>query len=365
MKILFVITSLDVGGAERQVLDLAQQLVVREHRVLIVYLTGDGRLLSNKENFETVCLGSTKSIYGLMRSFFSLRSIIIKFNPDVVHSHMVHANLLARLVRSVTYIPRLICTAHNTNEGGKFRMLAYRMTNFLADVTTNVSRDAVAAFESKGAIKHGKMLAVPNGINTDKFAFDLASRSMLRDSESVKSGEKIILAVGRLVEAKDYPNLLNAFELLYRHDQNLVLWIIGEGDQKNELIAICDRLAITNRVKFFGVRQDVASFYSCADIYVLSSAWEGFGLVVAEAMAAERIVVATDSGGVKDVVGDRGILVRPGDPQELAAAMRQALDMDFDAARTLGRLARQRVIDNYSLNNVVATWLDLYAPRSD
>lgn len=365
MKILFVITSLDVGGAERQVLDLAEQLVARDHRVLVVYLTGAGRLLSNRENFETVCLGSTKSIYGLMLSFFSLRSIIRSFKPDIVHSHMVHANLLARLVRSVTYIPRLICTAHNTNEGGKLRMLAYRMTNFLADVTTNVSRDGVAAFESKGAIKPGKMLAVPNGINTDKFAFSQASRSMLRDSEGVKASQKIVLAVGRLVEAKDYPNLLHAFESLCRHDQNLVLWIIGEGDQKNELIAMRDKLALTDRVKFFGVREDVASFYSCADVYVLSSAWEGFGLVVAEAMAAERIVVATDSGGVKDVVGDSGILVRPGDPQKLAAAMRQALDMDCDAALMLGRLARQRVIDNYSLNNVVETWLNLYAPRSD
>jgi glycosyltransferase involved in cell wall biosynthesis len=365
MKILFLITSLDVGGAERQVLDLAERLVFGGHQILVVYMTGSGKLLSNREPFETVCLGSTKSAIGFFKTFFSLRALIRSFKPDVVHSHMVHANLLARLVRVVTQIPKLVCTAHSNNEGGQLRMFAYRMTNFLADITTNVSRSAVQAFESKGAIKQGEMLAVPNGINTDRFAFNQVSRSIIRESEGVKENGKVILAVGRLVEAKDYPSLLRAFEVLCRQDQTVILWIIGEGELKGTLIEICAKLGLSNRVKFFGIRENVADFYSCADIYVLSSAWEGFGLVVAEAMASERVVVATDSGGVKEVVGDEGIVVRPGDPDALASAMRSALDLDSNAARTLGRLARERVVDNYSLDSVVAAWMKLYTSRSD
>jgi len=126
---------------------------------------------------------------------------------------------------------------------------------------------------------------------------------------------------------------------------------------------MCEKLKLSSRVKFFGIREDVADFYSCADVYVLSSAWEGFGLVVAEAMATERVIVATDSGGVKEVVGDKGIVVQPGNPEVLAAAIRHALDLDSNAARTLGRLARERVVDNYSLDSVVMTWMKLYRPR--
>lgn len=362
MNILFFITSLDVGGAERQVLDLARRLISRNHNVLIVYLTGSGRLVSSDNSISAIGLGSTKSISGAVRSFLSLRALIKSFKPDVVHSHMVHANLFARLVRLVTHIPRLICTAHNTNEGGRLRMYAYRMTNFLADVTTNVSRGAVEAFESKGAVKHGQMLFVPNGIDTDKFTFDESTRLDIRSSEGILSDGKVILAVGRLVAAKDYPNLLRAFEILCRVDKTITLWIIGDGELKSELIALCEELGIFKRVKFFGIREDVADFYSSADVYVLSSAWEGFGLVVAEAMAAERVVVATDCGGVKEVVGEEGFMVQPGNVEELAVAIKLALDMDTSAAQALGRLARQRVIDNYSLDNVVTTWVNLYAP---
>lgn len=363
MNILFFITSLDVGGAERQVLDLARRLISRNHNVLIVYLTGSGRLISTDKSVRAIGLGSTKSICGGIRSFLSLRALIRSFKPDVVHSHMVHANLLARLVRLVTHVPRLICTAHSNNEGGRLRMYAYRMTNFLADVTTNVSRGAVEAFESKGAVKHGQMLVVPNGIDTDKFSFDELSRSNIRSAEGISANEKVILAVGRLVTAKDYPCLLRAFEILCRVDKAITLWIIGDGELKSELIALCKELEIFNRVKFFGMREDVAGFYSAADVYVLSSAWEGFGLVVAEAMSTERVVVATDCGGVKEVVGEEGgLIVRPGKVEELAATIRLALDMDTSAARALGRRARQRVIDNYSLDTVVTTWANLYAP---
>lgn len=361
MKILFFITSLDVGGAERQVLDLAQRLVARDHHVKVVYLTGSGRLLSSNEPFEVIGLEGAKSLRSLISCLFALRAVIKSFKPDVVHSHMVHANLLARLVRVITPIPRLICTAHSNNEGGKLRMLAYRATNFLADVTTNVSSGAVQAFEAKGAVKSGEMLVVPNGIDTQKFMFKESARSLIRSAEGVEAGDKLILAVGRLVEAKDYPNLLRAFQILCRDDDTLKLWIVGDGELKEKLVNLSIQLSIHNRVRFLGVRDNVSDFYSCADVYVLSSAWEGFGLVVAEAMATERVVVVTDSGGVKEVVGDQGLVVSPGDANALATAVRRALDFGPRDAEILGVQARDRVIERYSLDNVVTTWVNLYS----
>lgn len=365
MKILFFITSLDVGGAERQVLDLAQRLQTLGHKVKVAYLTGDGTLLSNEVSVETIGFHIGKSIGGLAKSLFLLRRLIKEFAPDVLHSHMIHANLLARCVRVVTYVPKLICTAHNTNEGGKLRMLAYRLTSSLADLTTNVSYDGVRAFEAKGAVKPGSMLTVPNGIDTDRFRFDESKRSFIRDRERVLSCEKIVLAVGRLAEAKGYPELLRAFAVLSVADQNLRLWIIGDGVLKQKLIFLAESLQVSHRVTFYGIRNDVADFYSAADLYVLSSLWEGFGLVVAEAMAAERVVVATDCGGVRDVVGNQGILVAPSDVIGLAAAMRSGLDIELSAARELGKLARQRILETYSLEKIVVSWVDLYSSGSE
>lgn len=365
MKILFFITSLDVGGAERQVLDLALRLKALGHVVKVAYLTGEGALLSDEVSVEAIGFNIKKTVVGFFRSVFLLRRLVKDFSPDVLHSHMVHANLLARCVRVLTSMPRLICTAHNTNEGGKLRMLAYRLTGSLADITTNVSHDGVKTFEAKGAVKPGSMLAVPNGIDTDKFYFDEARRSFIRNREGVLPHEKIVLAVGRLAEAKGYPELLRAFALVCAEDQDIRLWIVGEGALRQRLILLTESLKISHRVTFYGLRNDVEDFYNAADLYALSSLWEGFGLVVAEAMATERVVVATDCGGVRDVVGDQGILVEPGDVRGLATAMRSGLDMDFSAARKLGQLARLRIVETYSLERIVMSWIDLYSSDSD
>ncbi len=362
MKILFVITSLDVGGAERQVLDLAQRLVELNNEVLIVYLTGGGNLVSSELAFATIGLNCAKSAAGFLQGILKVRELVTSFRPDVVHSHMYHANIIARMVRVVAHVPRLICTAHSNNEGGAIRMLAYRLTNFLANVTTNVSRGAVEAFEKKGAIKQGAMISVPNGIDTEKFKFSESSRSVLRKVEGIKEDEKIILAVGRLVEAKNYAGLLSAFGAVCQFDTNTILWIVGDGELRNELLSLCSHLGIAHRVKFWGMRRDVETFYSAADVYALSSAWEGFGLVVAEAMAAERVVVATDCGGVKEVIGDEGILVALGNSEELAVALKRALELDAAEARLLGKRARERVNNIYSIDRVVARWLQLYRP---
>ncbi|MDP9527381.1 glycosyltransferase [Pseudomonas protegens] len=365
MKILFFITSLDVGGAERQVLDLAQYLQALGHKVKVAYLMGDGALLSDEISVETIGFHISKSITGLVKSFFLLRRLINEFQPDVLHSHMVHANLLARCVRVVAYVPKLICSAHNTNEGGKLRMLGYRLTHSLADITTNVSYDGVKAFEAQRAVKPGSMLVVSNGIDTDKFQFDEEKRFFIRSKERVLPHEKIVLAVGRLTEAKGYPELLRAFAIVSAKDQNIRLWIIGGGVLKQSLVSLAQSLKISHRVTFYGVRSDVADFYNAADLYVLSSLWEGFGLVVAEAMATERVVVATDCGGVRDVVGNHGILVAPGDVTGLAAAIRSGLDLGQSAARELGKLARLRIVDVFSLETIVMNWIDIYSSDPD
>jgi len=99
---------------------------------------------------------------------------------------------------------------------------------------------------------------------------------------------------------------------------------------------------------------------SASDVFVLSSAWEGFGLVVAEAMACERVVVATDCGGVSEVVGSEGFLVEPNNNILLAQALDKALDLSDDERSSIGVSARKRIIDNYSLSANVEAYLKLY-----
>ncbi|MDM1707279.1 glycosyltransferase [Thiopseudomonas alkaliphila] len=358
MRVLLVITGLGMGGAEHVVVNLADELVSCGHIVKIAYLTGPALVLPKSPDVEVVSIGMTGA-----KSFFTallkLRKIVAAFRPDVVHSHMVHANILSRLVRLTVNIPKLISTAHSKNEGGKLRMLAYRMTDKLADISTNVSEEAVAEFVAQGAVKPGRMIAVPNGIDTNKFKFNVFARDSMRKKLGVNN-KKILLAVGRLDPAKDYPNLLQAVFLLKEKRQDFKLFIVGDGALRADLIRRVKELELTEDVEFLGVRRDVAQLMSAADVFVLSSAWEGFGLVVAEAMACERPVVATDCGGVKEVVGGMGFTVPIGESDALANSISMVLGMNTTDRLLLGVNARRRIVQEYSLENSIKTYLDNY-----
>ena len=140
MRILFVITGLGMGGAENQVANLADALVSRGHKVILASILEPTLVLPRSEQVKVVWLGGTKSTLGMVKAYANLAELIKQSKPDVLHSHIFQANILSRLARLVSKVPRLVCTAHSNNEGGKVRMLAYRMTDKLAHEFTNVSQ---------------------------------------------------------------------------------------------------------------------------------------------------------------------------------------------------------------------------------
>ncbi|HAW22580.1 MAG TPA: glycosyl transferase family 1 [Pseudomonas sp.] len=359
MKILMVITGLGIGGAERQVIDLAERLSQLGSTVKIAYLTGPVLVQPIMHNIELIPLHAEKSVLGLFYAKRRLVALVNGFRPDVVHSHMVHANLLARLARIFSKRTRLVCTAHSTDEGGRLRMLAYRVTDPLADLSTNVSAQAVAQFRRKGAVPSGKMIPVSNGIDTQKFKYDVIARRQIR-SQYCALESQVIVAVGRLHEAKDYPNLIRAFLVVSQNVPKACLWIVGEGHLRSSLERLISDLGVSNKVMLFGSRHDISSILSAADVFVLSSAWEGFGLSVAEAMAAERVIVATDCGGVAEVLGNAGFIVPPQDSARLAGSLTKALQLTEQEAYAYGVRARERVTELFSLDSVVDKWVRIY-----
>ncbi|MBE0349645.1 hypothetical protein PLIP_a3187 [Pseudoalteromonas lipolytica LMEB 39] len=238
-------------------------------------------------------------------------------------------------------------------------MFAYRATSFLGDVFTNVSHKAVNNFEARGAAKKGTMLTVLNGIDINKFYFSYERRSAAR--VPLQTNKKLILSVGRFHKAKDYPNLLHAFSLICNERSDVELWIVGDGDLKKDIEQLIFKLNLTGYVKLLGIRNDIPDLMNASDVYALSSAWEGFGLVVAEAMATERVVVATDCGGVKEVIGECGFLVPTEDPELFAISLKKALNLEVEERQKLGVMARLRVKEKYSLRTVAKKWLAVYS----
>ncbi|MFK8017207.1 MAG: glycosyltransferase [Gammaproteobacteria bacterium] len=363
MKICLVITGLTMGGAERQVCDLADEFVALGHEVVLISLNQDPVVLPKSPDVRVIHLYMTKTPSGLLAGFLRLRKAVVGFRPDVVHAHMIHANILCRVLRILTPMPQLVCTAHNTNEGGKLREWLYRCTDRLATISTNVTQEAVDTYIDKRISYPGRMIAIPNGIDTSAFRFSPRHRSTLRDKLELDPNCFFFLSVGRLETQKDYANLIRAYSDLSKSEtpQPHRLAIIGQGTLEHELKQSVKHYGLGNKVTFLGNQFNVNEWMSACDAYVLSSAWEGFGLVVAEAMLCERVVVATDCGGVKEVVGEHGILVPPKCSDALTAAMLRVMHLTAQSQAILGEKGRAHILNHYDLSQVAQTWIDTYA----
>lgn len=351
MKILYVITGLGVGGAEKVVCDLADQMILKGHDVKIVYLTGSVLVkpISPRVELLPLHLNAASNIFGASRRY---KKIISDFSPDVIHSHMIHANIFARLNHlSFKYI-RLICTAHNSNEGGRVRMLAYKLTNFLSNLNTNVSQEASESLISKGAFNKNNLITVYNGIDLNKFNFF---------NKDKNSNELIFLSVGRFNKQKDYPNLFKAISSLKNKiNKELKFYIAGDGELRPQLEQLIVDLGIANNVVLLGKRSDIPSLLNKADYFILSSRHEGLPTVVIEAMACGTFVIATDCGGSAEIMGDTGILVPPQNSEALAEAIKQAVSKTPLEIQENNLKARQRVEELFSLEKSVENWLKIY-----
>lgn len=360
MKILYVITGLGNGGAERVVCDLANEMFKKGHDVKIAYLTGDALTKPDHKEIELIKV-DLNDFNSLLPAYIRLTKIIRKFRPDVVHSHMVHANIIMRLVRITAPIDKLICTAHSNNEGGTLRMLAYRATHRLANVTTNVSNMAAQTFESLRAVPSKGMRTIYNGIDLNKFKYDSYTRSIINLELNIDESYNLILAVGRFNEAKDYPNLLKAVSLL---KQDVVypfkVIIAGDGELRNLIEDMIGSLGLEKEVVLLGRRSDIPELMSAADLFVLPSKYEGFGLVVAEAMACECLVVATDCGGVNEVLNNSDFLVPPSDCIALKNKMKYALELQGKSKDIVINKNLNYVQENFSLKDIIEKWTVLY-----
>jgi glycosyltransferase involved in cell wall biosynthesis len=269
---------------------------------------------------------------------------------------------MARALRLLVPIPVLVSTIHNIYEGGRLRMMGYRLTNGLVDHMTIISQAAADRFVKDRIVPRELLRVVPNGVDPELFrAVPADARESLRRDLGVSSAF-VWIAIGRFEVAKDYPNMLRAFARVRPASPDAVLLLVGKGSLREATEAVVRELDLGDRVRFLGVRSDIAELVSAADGYVMSSAWEGMPMVLLEAAAGGLPIVSTRVGGNHEVVrdGESGYLVPPQDSEALAAAMLRLMALDPSARRAMGDRGREQVRAHYGLHRVVERWEELY-----
>ena len=363
MRVMFLSTSMGMGGADKQLLSAAQLMHAQGHDVCIVSLTelGPMGLEARSQGIRTESLDMRRGVPD-PRGLIRLIRLVRAWKPDVLHSHMVHANLMARAVRLFARVPVIVSTIHNIYEGGPLWMAAYRVSNGLVDHMTIISEAAADRFVKEGIVPRELLTCVPNGVDTERFRqVAPGTREALRSSIGVHD-RFVWLAVGRFEIAKDYPNMLHAFAQVCQRDSSAVLLLVGHGSLQQETESLAQSLGLGDRIRFLGVRSDVPEVMAAADGYVMSSAWEGMPIALLEAGAAGLPIVATRVGGNHEVVrdGESGFLVPPRDAAALGQAMLRLMEQAPARRRDMGERGREHVRVHYGLGRVVERWQDLY-----
>lgn len=357
MKILFLIRSLELGGAERQMIILARALRLRGHQVGVVMFYGGGPLTGELRDagIEPVVLDK-RGRWDVLPFLRRLVGEIRRQRPDVVHSYLTVPNVLLAAVAPFLPPCRIIWGVRASNMpwerydwlarvNWKLECLLSRQVDRII-VNSNAGRDYAVA----NGFPAGKTIVIPNGVDTSRFRPDPECRRLQRVRLGLREGEVAVGLVARVDPVKDYETFLHAAALLHAENPTMRFLCVGGGEPQyeQELKALSAALGLEAAVSWLGALDDMPSLYNALELLCSSSVSEGFSNTIVEAMACGVPCAATDVGDSAFILGDPEFVARPQDPAGLAAAITRVWQKHPDAANL-----RNRVVKLFSIENLV------------
>jgi len=362
LRIAHLIYSPAVGGSEMVAADVCNNLDRSIFDPLILFMyQGQGlmpEILSDR-SIATYNLNQTrvKRLFGPLWSFRAL----VGLKLDILHVHHVPLWQKIWLAAKLAKVP-VILTEHAKYSISRSNRLqeACRRAAGVVNCFTTVSEDLKNYFVKEIGIPEESITVIPNGVDTSRFAPG-PKNGVLRDLLPDKFAGKVLISIGRLTEAKDQITLLSAIELLKKQGRNIFLIVVGDGELRIPLEKEIAQKDLTHCVYLAGSRPDVSQLLPGVDAFILSSKREGFPMSILEAMAAGLPVIATNVGGIPEIVKDEqnGILVPPQDQNSLANAICRVLD-DPKFAADLASSARISIEQNYSIQAITEAYTKIY-----
>lgn len=334
MRVLFLVRSLQLGGAELQLLMLARGLRDRGHTVTIVTFYPGGPVWESatRDGIECRSLGK-RSRWDLLRPLLRLRRLAAAFAPDVLYSMLQGANVLAALARPLLGGARLVWGVRASNmvfdfygSSARLALAAERVTWRAADLII-CNSEAGASFYRSHGVAADRLRVIRNGIDTDAFRLDEEAGDTLRWELQVPDGTPVLGIVGRLDPVKDHATLLAACAQLRSRGLEPQIWCVGDGpdEVRQQLKSRAAGFGLQSAVRWLGVRRDLRAVYNALDLLACVSLSEGFPNVVAEAAACGTPCVVTDVGDSAVIVEETRFVVPPAAPERLAEAILSAL----------------------------------------
>jgi L-malate glycosyltransferase len=364
IKVAFIIDSIysPTAGTEKQLLLLLNALSRDVVEPCLFCLHSSPWL----ENAFTACpwvnldIASLKSVNTPAR-ILQFRAILRRHNIDVIQTHFIDSNYAGILAAKLAGVKAIISTRRGMPYWrNPFELFLLRILNRAVDVFVANSQWSASSYGAAEGIPPDKMKIIYNGINIADFPIDDDVRAASRAQLEVDSNTRIVGIVANLRPIKRIDVFLRAAARIKSQSRNVRFIVVGEGEARNELMALAGELGLQSDVTFMGQREDIPRLLSAFDIGVLSSQSESLSNSIIEYSAASLPVVCTDVGGAKETIvdGATGFLVPPGDADVLADRIVRLLANP--SMRQMGVLGRKRVQDLFSISSMARQYEELY-----
>jgi len=370
IKLLYVITELELGGAQKQLLSLISHLD-EERFEPFLFTAGKGLLLPEALSIKRLTvkrslflernINPLKDIFALAEIYFFIK----KNNIEIVHTHSSKAGILGRIAAGCAKVRVIVHTVHgwpfNDYQPVLFRKIFMGLEKLTAQFTDRII--VVSNHDKEKGIanrigRENKYSLIRYGINHEEFA---KTEKNVKEELGINAKDLVVTDVSCLKPQKSPLDFIKLAYLLNRFLPNIKFLLVGDGILRKKIENLILRLDLQNKVILTGWRKDIPRILSVTDILVLTSLWEGLPISVLEAMAASRPVVATHTGGVKEVMieGETGFLIAPQDINTMSETVARLLRNE-NLRKAVGQRARDSLGLNFRLGEMVNKTQDLY-----
>ncbi len=362
INVVHLVENLVVGGLENVLATIVLNLNTEKYNVSVWCLKEGGfladKLLKRGVEVKVLNLPSSKNPAGI----YQLYKLLKDNKVNIIHTHAYSAGTIGRISAFFAGVPVIISHNHSVySYYNKYYHFVERFLSLLTDKIICVS-DIVKKFTNKTqGIDTEKLITIHNGIENVSPVPEKISTS-IKNGLGIPPDHTVICTITHMLKHKGVIYLIKSASILLEHRKNVTFLLVGEGSLKDELKKLCVNLKIEKNVIFAGERSDIPEILSLSDIFVLPSLREGLPLTILEAMAYGKPVIATNVGGVPEVVKDRvsGILVSPKDPEALYNAMNELLS-DKEKLQKMGHNGKKICNESFSSKTMVGKIEELYS----
>lgn len=363
IKLAFLIRSLAIGGAERQLVELARGLDPARFEVAVICFYGGGA-------FTSELLQTGIPVYSLQKGgrwdvggfFARLIKVLRSIRPDVLHSYMTGSNIVAALIKAAVPRTQIVWGVEAAYvdhvQYGWLEQCTSRAEILLSALPKLIIFNSFAGrdYHLAAGFSSARTRVIQNGIDLVRFAPNPAAGAQLRSDWNIPRSAFVVGLSGRLDPIKDHSTFLKAASLFARETTETRFVCIGGGNNavySHQLRVLAENLGIADKIVWPGFVENMPGAYNALDICCSASHTEGTSNALAEAMSCGVPCVATDVGDSRRVIGDTGVLVQPRDPEAMAAAWK-LLKNRLNREEQLSLAARRRVAEHFSLEQLIS-----------